>query len=527
MLCALSGSVPSFPVVSKKSGHLFEKALIEKYLLSEDLCPITGNALSVDDLLPVQAAQAARPRPITATSIPGLLSHFQNEWDEVMLETFTLKQHLDATRKELSQVLYQHDAACRVIARLTRERDEARAMLSSSQGQVAAAAVHAAERAAGGATSMDVVESETPSVSSAAAAAAAGITQPILDALSVKGKELSKRRKKRITPAALAEPNDIKVFAETSTASPHATKEPNGVTCVDLHPTVPSMTVSGGMDSNAVLYDHTAGRDIATLRGHSKRLNAALFHPDASRSIVLTASADKLVKLWSSESATATYVEAATIGEASGQGAFGGEVTGISVHPTGDFAACSSKDGSWSFVSLSYGGILETVRSAADSSPSAAAYSSVCFHPDGLLLGVGSCASSHTVDIWDVKTRGKIHSFGGHSGPVRSLDFSENGYFMASTGANGEVKLWDLRKLKNLKSLTLPGGVTGSCVRFDHSGTYLAVGGGSSVVVAAVKDWEQIVNLTGHTKDVTAVNFSSDARCLASASLDRTVKLWA
>lgn len=110
---------------------MFERRLIEKYIEENGKDPITSDELELDDLLPIKSARVVRPRPPTLTSIPALLSTFQNEWDALALETFKLKQQLSQTRDELANALYQHDAAVRVIARLTKERDEARAALST------------------------------------------------------------------------------------------------------------------------------------------------------------------------------------------------------------------------------------------------------------------------------------------------------------------------------------------------------------------------------------------------------------
>lgn len=146
---SVSGEAPQVPVVSPKSGKsseplcargiqtheytgsVFEKRLIEAYIAEHGKDPVNGEELSTDDLIDVKSQRVVRPRPPTLTSIPSLLSVFQEEWDALALETYTLQQNLAQTRRELSSALYQHDAAVRVIARLTQERDEAREALSN------------------------------------------------------------------------------------------------------------------------------------------------------------------------------------------------------------------------------------------------------------------------------------------------------------------------------------------------------------------------------------------------------------
>merc|ERR1712205_113155 len=214
MFCSLSGQTPEDAVVSNKSGHLFERRLIEKYIDNTGKCPITSEPLAADDLTAVKTSLPVKPRPVQATSIPGMLALFQNEWDALMLETFTLKQHLETVRQELSHALYQHDAACRVIARLIKERDTARSALQNAQADISATAAAAPSR-------MDVEEE--------------GITKEIVKKMTSMSGKLSKGRKKRAVPEGSATAEQVAGYSEKGSHPIHSASKP-GILCVAVDP---------------------------------------------------------------------------------------------------------------------------------------------------------------------------------------------------------------------------------------------------------------------------------------------------
>jgi len=151
-----------------------------------------------------------------------------------------------------------------------------------------------------------------------------------------------------------------------------------------------------------------------------------------------------------------------------------------------------------------------------------AACTCITFHPDGLILGTG--IASNGILIWDVKTQKNVASFEGHTNPVSSISFSENGYYLASSAGN-TVKLWDLRKLKNVHSIDLPNDAQISSVQWDYSGTYLAVAS-DDIRVYMGKALTHIATYSKHTKAVTGAKWGHLAKILVSCSLDRTLKAW-
>jgi len=138
-VCGISGETPEEPVISPVSGAIFEKRLISKWIQENGTDPVNDAQLDTDQLIEVRPESIVRPKAPNHTSIPAILKALQDETDSIMLNNYSQRTQLQTTRQELSHALYQHDAACRVIARLQKETNatrEALATLKPSQGKL-------------------------------------------------------------------------------------------------------------------------------------------------------------------------------------------------------------------------------------------------------------------------------------------------------------------------------------------------------------------------------------------------------
>lgn len=500
LTCFISNEVTDRPCVSPVSGHVFDRRLIEKYLAENGTDPVTNQPLSEDQLIDIKVAHPVRPKPPSATSIPAILKSLQDEWDAVMLHSFTLRQQLQTTRQELSHALYQHDAACRVIARLTKEVTAAREALATLKPQAGISVLQAIPAPqAGAAGSVEAME----------LGELLGMSAEIIQKLQDKATVLTTERKKRgkTVPEDLVKPEELSKYHQVSShVGLHSASVP-GILALDLCSTDTNKTLTGGADKSVVVFDCQSQQILATLKGHTKKVTSVVFHP--SQDLVFSASPDSSIRVWSVPEASCIQVLRA----------HEGAVTGLSLHATGDYLLSCSDDQYWAFSDIHAGRVLTKVTDET----SGCALTCAQFHPDGLIFGTGTMDSQ--IKIWDLKERSNVANFPGHSGPISCVAFSENGYYLATAADDSSVKLWDLRKLKNFKTLQLEEGYQVRSLVFDQSGTYLAVGG-TDIQVYICKQWAEVLHFTDHSALTTGLAFGQNAKFLASAGMDRSLRFY-
>jgi pre-mRNA-processing factor 19 len=402
-------------------------------------------------------------------------------------------------RLELSAALYKQDAAERTIARLIRERDQAREQAREGGGRRGAAE----EEDRGGVKAMELEEGAL------SAEQDHRITQT--------GEGLIAQRKTRTVPATTAKGKEVGLLKETQSHDvlPGSKK---GLTAVARHGD--GVLAVGAADGTIALWQ--GDKAAATLKGHSKAVSAVRFAAgDSALGSVLSASYDGAVRVWTAKSGLA-YASAHTFSQL-----HAAEVTALSVHPCGSFFASASRDQSWAFVDLGAAASVYTVSSNGQTG----AVSAASFHPDGFLLATATEDAKFHLRLWEVKSKENVISFPGHTGRINSISFSENGFYLATGSADRCVKMWDLRNLNSPVFASEQGEHAVAVVSFDHSGEFLAAGG-QDVHLYHVKSpvpgpLEHLNRLVGHKAAVADLAWGPGARSVFTVSADKTLKVYA
>jgi WD40 repeat protein len=226
-----------------------------------------------------------------------------------------------------------------------------------------------------------------------------------------------------------------------------------------------SYLASPAHDSTVRIWDTSNGACVHIVRAHEEAVFSAAWSPDGRR----LASSGTKIHIWDAE----THETQAVLEDHTK------DVMGLSWSPDGRSLASASKDGTvrvWNTDTWA----SRAFEVAGDQ------INCVMWRPDGKALAFGSgwVAERNVVGVVSFDIDENDVSTIDHEGNVFGLAWEPSRFLLASSGADGNVYLWDVARRQLVR------------------------------------------RLEGHTHWVCNLSFSGDGRFLATKSLDESVRLW-
>lgn len=150
----------------------------------------------------------------------------------------------------------------------------------------------------------------------------------------------------------------------------------------------------------------------------------------------------------------------------------------------------------------------------------------LAYSPDGAKVVTGS--DDGKIKIWDVVSGFCLATFDDHASAVTSVRFSKKGNVLFSASFDGTVKAYDLIRYRNFRTFTATKRLRFNSLAVDPSGEIVCGASEDSfdIYVWSVQTGQLLDTLAGHQGPISAITFGVENNLLASASWDKTVRIW-
>lgn len=151
---------------------------------------------------------------------------------------------------------------------------------------------------------------------------------------------------------------------------------------------------------------------------------------------------------------------------------------------------------------------------------------SLTYSPDG--SRVVTAAEDGKIKVWDVVSGFCLATFDEHTSSVTQVQFAKRGQVLFSASLDGTVRAWDLIRYRNFRVFTSTERIQFNSLAVDPSGEIVCAGSMDSfdIHVWSVQTGQLLDSLSGHEGPVSCLAFSQENSILASASWDKTIRIW-
>jgi WD40 repeat protein len=245
-------------------------------------------------------------------------------------------------------------------------------------------------------------------------------------------------------------------------------------------------------------------RTLGLLEGHTDEISSTALSPDGS--MLASGSSDNTIRFWNMGFRVPGRV---LPGHAGG-------VTGVTWSPDGQHLASSGADHTiriWNALSGKQESMLDNLKINA---------SAIAWNPNS--RSIAFAGFDGKVNLWTLEQGVKgIQSFGAHEGPVWALAWNKDGSRLASGSDDGTARIWEAAgQTRVLQGHAGP--VHG--IAWKPDGTQLVTASWDKTAkIWDASSGELRHTLVGHTHFVTSVAWSVND-VIATGSADRSVRLW-